>query len=245
MEFAEHRDYAPGDDLRHLDWNALARHEKLVVKEFESELERTALIVVDLSSSMEGEKANRARQIALALAWILLRGQDRVALAVLGQPAYHPAVRGVNSWGGLNLWLERPCAGRARLAEQLKSLAARVPGRSSVILISDWLEEDARSALPLLSYHRHQVAALQVLEAEELSPPWSGPLRLVDCENAQEQLQHLDEFARRAYAVALKEHTDELQQACRKRGFLWTRHLCQEDLGQLLTLQLVSEGWLA
>ena len=68
MEFAEHRDYSPGDDLRHLDWAAFARSERLVIKEFESELERTVLVVVDLSASMSESKRNLALTCA-AVGW--------------------------------------------------------------------------------------------------------------------------------------------------------------------------------
>ncbi len=248
MEFAEHRDYVPGDDLRHLDWNAFARSERLVVKEFESELERTVLIVTDLSASMSSSKRQLALQCSAALAWVGLNGQDRVALATLGaETRYHPPVRGRGQWGRLMEWLgghAKDQSGRAGLSQSLQSLVQRLARSSLLLVVSDWLEEDASTALAFAHYRKHQLGALQLLDSQDLSPPWLGPLRLEDIETSEQRQLSLDDRALQFYGQALAAHCDQLQQECRKRGFHY--HCCSSELSpdEVVLRQLVAQGWL-
>lgn len=246
MEFAEHRDYVPGDDLRHLDWNAFARSERLVVKEFESELERTVLLVTDLSASMSPSKRQLAMQCSAALGWVALSGQDRLALATLGSEVrYHPPVRGRGQWGRLIDWLGQSRAGgRAQLNLSLQSLAQRLPRSSLLVVVSDWLEEEATSGLAFAQYRKHQVAALQVLDGDDLAPPWLGPLRLEDVETLEQRQLSLDDRSLAFYGEALQAHCGELEQQCRRRGFHYHRCSTEETPETILLQQLVARGWL-
>lgn len=247
MEFAEHRDYSPGDDLRHLDWSAFARSERLVVKEFESELERTVLVVVDLSASMSESKRGLALVCAAAFSWVALLGQDRLALATLGAtPRYHPPVRGRGQWGRLMDWLRAcPEGGRADLTESLKGLAQRLPRSSLVLVLSDWLEEKAGEALAFAHYRKHQLAALQILDGDDRDPTWLGPLRLEDVETAEFRQLTLEQQTLLYYQRALQEHTGQLQEQCRRLGFAFHGCSAEERAEDLLLRQLVERGWLA
>lgn len=247
MEFAEHRDYSPGDDLRHLDWAAFARSERLVVKEFESELERTVLVVVDLSASMSEGKRNLALTCAAAFSWVALLGQDRLALATLGgEPAYHPAVRGRGQWGRLMDWVRsRPRGGRANLNESLKGLAQRLPRTSLVLVLSDWLEEKAAEALAFAHYRKHQLAALQILDRDDRDPSWFGPLRLEDIETAEFRQLTLEQQTLAYYQQALHEHSGQLQEQCRRLGFHFHQCASEDQPEDLLLRQLVERAWLA
>lgn len=246
MEFAEHRDYSPGDDLRHLDWAAYARSERLVIKEFESELERTVLVVVDQSLSMSSAKGQLASTCAAALSWVALSGQDRLALATLGaEPRYHPPVRGRGQWGRLMDWLgAAPRGGRADLPGALKNLAQRLPRSSLLVVISDWLEEGAGSALAFAHYRKHQVAALQILDLADREPPWLGPLRLEDVETAEFRQLSLEDQALRLYHEALAEHCDGLRQQCRRLGFHYHQCAGEASPEDVLLRQLVERAWL-
>lgn len=247
MEFAEHRDYCPGDDLRHLDWAAFARSERLVVKEFESELERTVLVVVDVSASMSENKRRLALSCAAGLSWVALLGQDRLALATLGvEPRYHPPVRGRGQWGRLMDWLRSgPVGGRAELTESLKGLAQRLPRSSLVLVLSDWLEEKASEALAFAHYRKHQLAALQILDHEDSQPPWLGPLRLEDIETAEFRQLSLEDQTLKYYRDALEEHSGVLKEQCRRLGFHFHRCASEESAEDVLLRQLVERGWLA
>lgn len=246
MEFAEHRDYSPGDDLRHLDWAAFARSERLVIKEFESELERTVLVVVDLSASMSESKRRLALGCAAAFSWIALNGQDRLALATLGgEPRYHPPVRGRGQWGRLMDWLRSgPPGGRAELTRSLKGLAQRLPRSSLLVVMSDWLEENAGEALAFAHYRKHQLAALQILDGDDSQPPWLGPLRLEDIETAEFRQLSLEDTALRYYQQALEEHGAQLKDQCRRLGFHFHGCASQDSPEDVLLRQLVERGWL-
>lgn len=247
MEFAEHRDYSPGDDLRHLDWAAFARSERLVVKEFESELERTVLVVVDLSASMSESKRKLALSCAAAFCWVALLGQDRLGLATLGaESRYHPPVRGRGQWGHLMEWLGAgQVGGRADLPRSLKNLVQRLPRSSLVVVVSDWLEEQAASALAFAHHRKHQLALLQVLDQSDQHPPWLGPLRLEDIETAEFRQLSLDEPALAFYHQALEQHCLGLQDQCRRLGFHYHRCGAETAPEDVLLRQLVERGWLA
>lgn len=247
MEFAEHRAYVAGDDLRHLDWNAFARHEKLVVKEFESELERTVLLILDLSQSTDGLKRERVLQIAAALGWLALLGQDRLALATLGSSGrYHPPLRGQGQWGSLMRWLaECPAGGQAQLQVKLEELARRLPRSSLVVILSDWLEPDAEASFAALHYRKHQVAALQLLDSVDREPPWLGPLHLEDSETAEVRSLALDSTSLALYRAALESHQGRLRSQCRRRGFAFHSCSAETPLETLLLGELASQGWLA
>ncbi len=81
MEFADHRAYVPGDDLRHLDWHLYGRLESLFVKLFEEREDRTVQVFVDASGSMKGDKLHAARQVGAALSYVALGSMDRVCIA--------------------------------------------------------------------------------------------------------------------------------------------------------------------
>lgn len=247
MEFSEHRDYVPGDDLRHLDWNAYARHERLVIKEFESELERTILVVVDLSASMSEPKRRLVLQLAAAFSWVGLLGQDRVALATLGpELRYHPPLRGRASWGRLMNWLaQAPVGERAALSSALPALARRLPRSSLVVALSDWLEADAASGLAFLQYRKHQLALLQVLDETDRDPPWFGPLQLRDVETGESREVSVDAPVLRLYAELLTRHCDGLADECRRRGFAYQACAAESSAETVLLQQLVGAGWLS
>lgn len=247
MEFAEHRDYSPGDDLRHLDWAAFARSERLVVKEFESELERTVMVVVDFSASMSEPKRRLALSCAAAFSWVGLLGQDRLGLATLGREArYHPPVRGRGQWGRLMDWLgsSHP-GGRADLPASLKSLVQRLPRSSLVLVLSDWLEEEASSALAFAHHRKHQLALLQILDEPDRSPPWLGPLRLEDIETAEFRQLSLEDQTLSFYQQALEQHCQSLRQQCGRLGFHYHRCAAEAQPEEVLLRQLVERGWLA
>lgn len=245
MEFAEHRDYVPGDDLRHLDWNAFARHEKLVIKEFESELERTVLIAVDLSASMSELKQQRALELAAAFCWVALLGSDRVALSTLGtETRYHPPVRGRGQYGRLVRWLQAaPRGARAGLQSGLNLLAQRLPRSSLMVVLSDWLEPDL-SGLAFVQYRKHQFAALQLLDETDRQPPWFGPLLLEDVETAESRQLSLDDAVCGLYQQLLREHCEALASECRRRGFAYQECRAELSAEALLLQQLVKAGWL-
>jgi uncharacterized protein (DUF58 family) len=193
LEFAEHRPYSPGDDLRRIDWKVFGRSDRYYVRESEEETNLRAVLVLDASASMawSGEgtvsKFDYARLLAAALGHLLLAQQDAVGLAAFadGLTAFRPPRGGANQ----RVLLMEALAGLEPAGETwpdapFRELAERLPRRGVLIVISDLLGPTERF-LPGLRYFRHrkhEVVVLHVLDPAERSlrdiarrsPVWSG-----------------------------------------------------------------------
>jgi uncharacterized protein (DUF58 family) len=189
VEFADYRDYALGDDLRQLDWNVLARLEKLFVKLFIEEEDVTITILLDGSVSMatgHPDKLQFAKRAAAALGYIGLASEDKVAVSVLGGRAARRRTQLRGSGRVFRLLAElsaiRPVEGPTDLVAAARHAAAQLAGRGVVILISDLLDPAADRVIRELASTRSELIVLHVLSPDELDPPLEGDLRLVDAE---------------------------------------------------------------
>jgi uncharacterized protein (DUF58 family) len=179
VEFAEHRGYQPGDDLRYLDWKVVARADKWLIKQFEEETNLRATIVLDVSKSMHwtGDpnritKLAYAERMAAAIAWLLLRQRDAV-----GMIRFDDEVRSVipprartQHWRRIVTALEDPGAGTGSDAPgALKQVAQLVTRPGMVIFISDLLvnEDEAGEAIAMLRAVGHDVTVLHVMDPVE------------------------------------------------------------------------------
>jgi uncharacterized protein (DUF58 family) len=192
VEFADFRDYALGDDLRQLDWNVLARLEKLFVKLFVEEEDVTITILLDGSASMASGLPNKlqfAKRAAAALGYIGLASEDRVAVSVLGGRASRRRVSLRGSGRVFRLLAElsaiQPAEGPTDLVTAARHAAAQLSGRGVVILLSDLLDPAADRVIRELASTRSELIVLHVLSPQELDPPLEGDLRLVDVESGE------------------------------------------------------------
>src|SRR5918996_1274688 len=215
VEFADYREYALGDDLRQLDWNVLARLEKLFVKLFIEEEDVTITVLLDGSASMatgHPEKLQFAKRAAAALGYIGLASEDKVAVSVLGGRVARrrTALRG--SGRALRLLSElsaiQAADGPTDLVAAARHAAAQLTGRGVVILISDLLDPAADRVIRELAATNSELVILHVLTPDELDPPLEGDLRLVDVESGESidvtaDLATIDAY--RARLVAWKE----------------------------------------
>jgi uncharacterized protein (DUF58 family) len=189
VEFADYRDYAPGDDLRQLDWNVFARLEKLFVKLFVEEEDVTITLLLDASASMASgtpEKLLFAKRAAAALGYIGLASEDRVAISALGgrTSRRQVALRGSGRVFRLlsSLSAIEPAPGPTDLVAAARHAAAQLSGRGVIVLISDLLDPAADRVIRELAATRSELIVLHVLSPDELDPPLEGDLRLVDAE---------------------------------------------------------------
>ncbi len=225
LEFAKHRPYLPGDDLRHIDWNALARHDTKLVKTFRAEREAPLHILVDTSASMvtpaEDAKAEAAIAVAAGLAYISLRNRDPVRVAALDQSgARHvaPLLRHPQRLPLLTDGL-RACAGAGRttLDVSVRSYLAstRLPGIA--IMISDFLvdKDDYQRAMGRLQAGGYAVAVIRILGQREREPTaTTRRVRIFDVETGSERIVDLSPHHRALYARALQEHIEGLRSWC-------------------------------
>lgn len=214
LEFRDHRAYEPGDDLRHIDWNAYARTDQLTIKLFREEVSPILDVLIDSSRSMDLEGSEKAgTTLALAsffvtaamragythMVWLM---GDRVRQVVNGN-------RPPPAWEGLNFAYR---GGPPTLLPQFR------PGGTRV-LISDllWMGDPMVLVRPFVE--RSAVAVVvQMLVRADVEPPEGQSLRLVDEETGEIREIHIDAFVARRYREALARHQDNWEQACRQMG---------------------------
>ncbi len=248
VEFAQHRQYAPGDDTRFLDWKVYGKTDKLYLKQYQKETNIDLLVLVDVSGSMaygaRGQgawrKYDHAASLAAAMTYLALRQQDRVALSLFDdQP--RRATRLSNRQGHWRTIVEAlsgvdpqpipPDAARAPdgpgklpggtdLINVFDRVAAKLTQRSLIVLISD-LFDDAEAlerGLARLHHRRHDVIVLQTLDADELTFPFRAPSQFLGMEG-DGRLQLDPAALREAYLQSLEAHLANVEQACRKYRF--------------------------
>jgi uncharacterized protein (DUF58 family) len=192
VEFADYREYAPGDDLRQLDWNVYARLERLFVKLFVEEEDVTVTLLVDASASMASGRPDKlvfAKRAAAALGYIALSSEDRVAVSALaGRTARRrTALRGSGRVFRLlaDLSAIEAATGPTDLVAAARHAAAQLHGRGVVILVSDLLDLAADRVIRELAATGSELIVLHVLSPEEIDPSFEGDLRLVDAETGE------------------------------------------------------------
>jgi uncharacterized protein (DUF58 family) len=225
IEFADHRDYVAGDDLRYLDWNLYGRLERLALRVYEQDEDLSIDVLVDASGSMAtGGKLDLALQVGAALGYVGLANLDEVAVTPLGEgaPPAPPPARGKARILPILRQLDevRP-GGRTALAAGARALLARRrrARRGLVILISDFYDPAGyRPALELLRHHKREVAAIQVSAPEELAPRLRGDVRLRDVETGETRDLTISPAVLAAYAARHEALVRGLEGYCRERG---------------------------
>ncbi len=228
VEFADYRDYTPGDDLRRLDWNIYARSDRPFIKLFEEEEDLAVHVLLDASRSMdwgEGEahKFRFALRLAAGLGAVALACGDALSIGCLqdgrASAVFGPA-RGQTALARLFAFLEglQP-GGRTDLKASLHQyfLTPRRPGL--IILISDLLTPDGYEGglRPQLA-RGHEAVLFHILAPDELDPPLGGDLQLVDVETGHEQDVSLDGGLRSLYRERVQDWILGMQVGCRKQG---------------------------
>ena len=240
VEFADYRNYAPGDDLRQLDWNAYARLERLFVKLFVEEEDVTVHVLVDASRSMDYGQPNKldaARRAAAALGYLGLASMDRVSVAFLGDgsaSAMRP-MRGKRRALELFRFLSEPRGERMTgLAQAARTYAARMRGTGPLLLISDLMDPGYLDALRVLAGTRCQLSVLHILAPDELDPEVPPDARLVDSETGQAIEVSGDDDLVDRYRNRLAEWQAEIAAFVSRRGGAYVTVPTDLDLADLL-----------
>lgn len=226
VEFSEHKEYAPGDELRHVDWRAVGRMDRWYVKQFEHETNLRATLLVDASRSMayRGRTAAMSKLevgavLAASLAYLLVQQGDAAGLLTFADAPldYLPPRSRPAHLHALLAALEGLSPGREAtdLAAVLDRVAEVVPRRGLVILISDLLDfgHEPASLLRRLKQSRHDVAVLHVLDRDELALPFDGPTVFEGLEGRARLLTD-PEGLRARYATELEAWTAGWRRAC-------------------------------
>ncbi len=199
VEFAQHREYSPGDEIRHIDWKAFAKSDRYYVKQFEDETNLRCYLMLDTSGSMDYGGGGRpskmlyAARLATALAWLLLRQGDAVGLLTFGERLgtyLPPRARPDHFWRLVEALEKAPVSGRTNVVGALERIAEVAGRRSLVILLSDCMDFDHRLAgiARQLRRRRHRVAVLHVLDPDELDFPFKELTEFEELETAEREL---------------------------------------------------------
>jgi uncharacterized protein (DUF58 family) len=223
VEFASHREYRRGDDLRHLNWKLYAKHEKLYVKQYDAETNLDCHLVLDVSGSMDARNATSSKRrysaiIAAALAHLALKQRDAVGITLFADKVLahlKPRAKSTQLDEILRTIVTTPARPAALTLEALHEAAALMPRRGLVVLISDLFFEadEVFSALDHFRFRGHDLLVLQILDPVERSMPLEGMVRFHDLETGEELLTRADEI-RPAYEAAVEEWLTELDVGC-------------------------------
>lgn len=235
LDFAEYREYVPGDDFRRIDYQALARLDQLVVRLFEAEDDLTVRLLIDTSASMAGGKFRQAQRIAAALGFVALIRRDAVTLLTIPRGRVAPRFTGRHAAVPLFEHLEAlEPTGATPFADAARDLLAR-PGPSGLtVLVSDLLTPEWSDGISRLPARGGDLAVIHVLAADELHPTVVGDLELVDRETGDRVAVSLSPDARRDYERVAQAWADDVARRCRQVEAAYVRVLDVEPLEPLL-----------
>lgn len=222
LEFKEHRDYQPGDDLRHVDWNAYARSDQLVVKHFHEEVNPRLDLVLDASRSMALPGSDKARAaLGLASLFTTAAGNAGFAHAVWGTRGGFHLLAG--SEGRPATWEPVAFEDRGGPAAALAQQPPAWQPRGIRVLLSDllWLGEP-HAFLGFMAQRATAVVVVQILAQADLHPPERGSVRLTDVETDRIHELLVDDAVLRRYRAALERHQQQWHLACRQVGAVFT-----------------------
>ena len=229
IEFADHRPYTPGDDVRHIDWKAYNRLRRLLLLLFEEERDLPIYLTLDLSASMsEPGKFELARQITAAICYVGLAHLDRVkVLAFSGGQLLQELAPGRGKGRIFRVFqmLESlEAAGPTDLREAFKTFASRPRPAGLVVVISDFLDPQGfEKALKILSTRGHDVAAVHIAAASDRDPSSFGEVRFVDAETGASRELDVTPRLAAAHARAWDAHAEGLARFCARYGIKYIR----------------------
>ena len=225
VEFADHRDYQPGDDFRYLDWNVYQRFDRLLLRLFEEEEDLAIYLIVDASTSMgfpggdsHAAKLRYAKRVAAALAYVGLANLDRVSLSsttdkVMGRM---PQTRGkARIFKVFRFLKELKPDGQTNLEDALKSFVAQNKKRGLVVLASDLYDPHGfERGINVLRYNKFDPFVVHVVDKQEAKPKLAGDVLLYDCETGDEREVTVTAKVLERFEHAYKEYLEEIERFC-------------------------------
>ncbi|MBP3495295.1 MAG: DUF58 domain-containing protein [Clostridia bacterium] len=231
VEFADFREYFPGDDIRRIDWNVYARFEKYFIKLFTDERQMHNQILIDCSASMacgKPEKAEAALRIAAAFGYLSVSAMDRVSYKMLeGNKARNLGFTVTNKdsfYRAAQAMEMTEFEGETDLEKSILNMEAPGYDDGLTIIISDFLtESNWKKAIDFLMYKRREILMIQILSPDELYPDFDGRIQMMDSEapdfgDPRNMKVRITRKMVDAYQRALDEYEKELIDFCASRG---------------------------
>jgi len=249
VEFAQHREYAAGDDLRHLDYKVLGRTDRYYIKQYEQETNFVAHVLLDGSESMQYGSAGTtkfeyARQMAATLAYLILLQRDAVALSVFDTAARSRQPR-TDNLGRLQDILVALAAfepvEQTDIARMLHDLASELKRKGIVILISDLFDDEERilKGIQHLAFGGHEILVFHVMDHAEIDFPFTGSVEFVGLEQGPRVTTN-PAALRKSYRAEVTAFQDRIRQACERNKCQYVFVDTSQRLGEVLAGYLAS-----
>ena len=227
IEFAQHREYVPGDDIRHLDWKVLGRSDRYYIKQYEQETNYIAHILLDGSESMQYgsgavTKFEYARTMAACLAYLILAQRDAMALAIFDRKVreYRPRTDNLGSIREvLRVLADFVPVEKTHISRVLHETARKVSRRGIVIVISDFFDDvdEVLNGIQHLRFGGSETIVFHVLDPYELEFPFRGSVEFWGLEQSGKLLTQPAEV-RRSYLKEFNAFVDKFRDGCKRAG---------------------------
>ncbi len=230
VEFADHREYQPGDDFRYLDWNVYQRFDKLLLRLFEEEEDLAIYFIVDASGSMsfgDAKKLRYAKRVAAALAYVGLANLDRVSIVSTSDKVMErmPQTRGkARIFKVFRFLKELEPAGHTNLETSLKAFVAQNKRRGLAVLISDLYDPAGfERGINVLRYNKFDPFVVHIVDPNEGKPKLNGDVLLYDCETGDEREVTVTAKVLERFQHAHAEYCEEIAKFCTSHQVPYTR----------------------
>ena len=249
VEFVQHREYVPGDDIRHIDWKSYGRSERYTIKQYEQETNFTANILLDGSKSMEygdgaTNKLEYAKLLTATLSYVVVRQRDSVALNVFDKD-WRVELPASSSMANVNTILHTLEAlepeEKTSIGPLLEQLADRVRRRGLIFIISDMFDEvdSILKGLKHLRFSGHDVTLFHVMHPDEIDFPFTGNIKFDGLE-LPEEIKTRPHLIRPAYLRVVRDYMVELRAGCDAYRVDYVRAKTDVPLEQTLSRYLIT-----
>ncbi len=249
VEFVQHREYVPGDDIRHIDWKSYGRSERYTIKQYEQETNFICHLLLDASNSMRygsgaTNKLEYAKLLAASIAYMVIRQRDTVALRIFnnGWVAELPPSSQLGHIHAITHTLEDTQPhDRTAMGPLLDEVADRISRRGIICVISDCLDElePILAGLRHLRFRGHEVILFHILHPDEVQFPLDGNIRFIGLEEHAELLTR-PHLLRPAYLRIVQHYLAAIQRGCDGSGVDYVRLLTDRPLAPALAEYLVK-----
>ena len=224
VEFEEHREYSPGDEIRRIDWKALGKFDRYFIKEYEDETNLRAYLLVDTSGSMDYAsdgitKFDYGCTLAASLAYLILRQQDAAGVVTFSdhiEAFIPPKAKRDYLLQILHALENRGPGGETNVGKILEEIAGQIKRRGLVVLVSDLLDEPEKilKGLRLFRFKGNDVIVFHLLDPAELSLPFDGNILFEDLEELNLRVVADPRAIRKTYREVVEEFTSRMRQEC-------------------------------
>ena len=241
VEFADYRNYTPGDDFRYIDWNAFARLDELLLKLYEEREDLHIYFLVDASQSMtygELPKLIYAKRVAAALAYIGLSNLDRIGITAFNTTDINrlPTERGKGKiFTVLNFLDQINGTGETDMEHAFRNFVHMTKRRGLVVVISDLFDPKGFTAgLNMLKFQKHDLFVIHLIDEKEAEPTLLGDYHLVDVETDQLRPVTINENHIKRYKALFNKYCDDLDRYCMQREISLVRTMTKAPFEELI-----------